>query len=36
MPSPHEILVVLGGIGLAGLVFLLGEKVFHGHKSEAH
>ncbi|MDO8735560.1 MAG: NrfD/PsrC family molybdoenzyme membrane anchor subunit [Thermoleophilia bacterium] len=36
MPSPHEILVVLGGIGLAGLVFLLGEKAFHGHKSEAH
>jgi molybdopterin-containing oxidoreductase family membrane subunit len=36
MPSPHEILVVLGGIGLAGLIFLLGEKVFKGHKSEAH
>ncbi len=35
-PSAHEILVVLGGIGLAGLIFLLGEKVFHGHKSEAH
>ncbi|MBI5869990.1 MAG: polysulfide reductase NrfD [Actinobacteria bacterium] len=36
MPSPHEILVVLGGIGLAGLIFLVGEKVFKGHKSEAH
>ena len=35
-PSAHEILVVLGGIGLTGLIFLLGEKVFDGHKSEAH
>jgi len=35
-PSIHEILVVLGGIGLAGLIFLLGERVFDGHKSEAH
>jgi len=35
-PSAHEILVVLGGIGLAGLIFLLGEKAFGGHKSEAH
>ncbi|MHB9111792.1 MAG: NrfD/PsrC family molybdoenzyme membrane anchor subunit [Thermoleophilia bacterium] len=36
VPSVHEILVVLGGFGLAGLVFLLGEKAFDGHKSEAH
>ncbi|MHB8859626.1 MAG: NrfD/PsrC family molybdoenzyme membrane anchor subunit [Thermoleophilia bacterium] len=35
-PSAHEILVVLGGIGLAGLIFLLGERVFEGHKTEAH
>lgn len=35
-PSVHEILVVLGGIGLAGFIFLLGEKIFNGHKSEAH
>jgi molybdopterin-containing oxidoreductase family membrane subunit len=35
-PSAHEILVVLGGIGLAGSLFLLGEKIFKGHKSEAH
>ncbi len=35
-PSVHEIMVVLGGIGLAGLIFLLGEKVFDGHKTEAH
>jgi len=36
VPSLHEILVVMGGMGLAGLVFLLGEKAFDGHKSEAH
>ncbi|RJQ42579.1 MAG: polysulfide reductase [Gaiellales bacterium] len=35
-PSFHEIMVVLGGIGLTGFLFLLGEKVFGGHKSEAH
>jgi Ni/Fe-hydrogenase subunit HybB-like protein len=35
-PSMHEILVVLGGIGLVGVVYLLGEKIFSGHKSEAH
>jgi len=35
-PSAHEILVVLGGIGLVGLAYLLGEKIFGGHKSEAH
>jgi molybdopterin-containing oxidoreductase family membrane subunit len=35
-PSGHEILVTLGGIGLAGFIFLLGEKIFGGHKSEAH
>lgn len=35
-PSAHEILVVLGGIGLAGFIFLLGEKVFGGHEHEAH
>jgi molybdopterin-containing oxidoreductase family membrane subunit len=36
VPSLHEILVVMGGMGLASLVFLLGEKAFDGHKSEAH
>lgn len=35
-PSLHEILVVLGGIGLAGFIFLLGEKIFGGHKYEEH
>lgn len=36
IPSIHEILVVLGGVGLTGFFFLLGEKIFGGHKSEAH
>ncbi len=35
-PSWHEIMVVLAGIALVGLVFLLGEKAFGGHKVEAH
>jgi molybdopterin-containing oxidoreductase family membrane subunit len=35
-PSAHEILIVLGGIGFVGLTFLLGEKIFSGHKSEIH
>lgn len=35
-PSMHEILVVLGGIGLVGFTFLLGEKIFNGHQSESH
>ncbi|MBK5226692.1 MAG: polysulfide reductase NrfD [Thermoleophilia bacterium] len=35
-PSWHEIAVVLGGIALVGLIFLLGEKAFGGHRVEAH
>ena len=35
-PSAHEIMIVLGGMGFVGLTFLLGEKVFSGHKSEIH
>jgi molybdopterin-containing oxidoreductase family membrane subunit len=35
-PTVHEIMVVLGGVGVTGFLFLLGEKVFGGHKSEAH
>lgn len=31
-PSLHEILVVLGGVGLCGLLFLLGEKIFNGFR----
>ena len=36
MPSLHENLVVLGGIGFCGLLFLMGEKLFRGHLSEDH
>lgn len=36
VPSLHENLVVLGGIGFCGLLFLMGEKLFRGHLSEQH
>ncbi|HMK43078.1 MAG TPA: NrfD/PsrC family molybdoenzyme membrane anchor subunit [Dissulfurispiraceae bacterium] len=36
IPSPHEILVVLAGIGLVGTFFLLGEKIFSEHVVEEH
>jgi len=35
-PSLHENLVVLGGIGFCGLLFLVGEKLFRGHLAEEH
>ncbi|HIJ60375.1 MAG TPA: polysulfide reductase NrfD [Nitrospirae bacterium] len=35
-PSIHEIIISIGGIALAGFTFLLGEKVFSGHKMEIH
>lgn len=35
-PSLHEILVTAGGIGLAGMGFLMGERLFKGHLSEDH
>ena len=35
-PSVHEILVVLGGMGIVGTTFLLGEKIFSAHKVEEH
>jgi len=35
-PSLYENLVVLGGIGFCGLLFLMGEKLFRGHLSEHH
>lgn len=35
-PSAHEILIVLGGIGIVATAFLLGEKVFNAHKVEVH
>ena len=36
MPSFHEIIIVLMGIALTMTTFVLGEKVFQGHKSEIH
>lgn len=36
MPSFHEIALVLSGMALTVTTFILGEKVFQGHKSEIH
>jgi Ni/Fe-hydrogenase subunit HybB-like protein len=36
MPSFHEIAIVLLGMALTATTFILGEKVFQGHKSEIH
>lgn len=36
VPSFYEILIVAGGIAMTILLFLLGEKVFDGHKVEDH
>jgi molybdopterin-containing oxidoreductase family membrane subunit len=36
IPSFHEIMVVAGGFGVVATAFLLGEKIFSGHKSEIH
>ncbi len=35
-PSMHEILITLGGLSLCGMLFLMGERLFRGHVSEAH
>lgn len=35
-PSFYEIMIVAGGIGIVAAAFLLGEKIFSGHKSEIH
>ncbi|MDA8388296.1 MAG: polysulfide reductase NrfD [Nitrospiraceae bacterium] len=35
-PSFHEIMITAGGMGIAAMTFLLGERVFRGHKSEIH
>ncbi len=35
-PTFTEIVVVLGGFGLTGFLFLQGEKIFNGHKVEDH
>lgn len=36
MPSLHEILVAVGGVGLCCMGFLMGERLFKGHLSEDH
>ncbi len=33
MPSFHEIMIVIGGMGIVAAGFLLGERIFKGHKS---
>ena len=35
-PTLHEIMVVLGGIGLCVMGYLMGERLFRGHLSEDH
>jgi len=35
-PSIYEIIITAGGFGLTALLFLVGEKVFDGHKVEDH
>ena len=35
-PTLHEIMVSLGGVGLCGMLYLMGEKLFRGHLSEVH
>jgi len=35
-PSWHEIMVVMGGVSFVAVAFLLGEKIFDGHKMEHH
>jgi len=35
-PSFYEIMVVIAGMGIVALTFLMGERVFKGHKSEIH
>ena len=34
VPSLYETVIALGGIGITGFLFLLGEKLFAGHKVE--
>jgi molybdopterin-containing oxidoreductase family membrane subunit len=36
VPSFHEAIITLGGFGLTAFLFLLGEKLFVGHKVEEH
>jgi len=36
VPSFHEWMITLGGIGFCGFLFLAGERLFRGHLSEEH
>mgnify|MGYP001495201208 CR=1 FL=1 len=36
IPSLYEILITAAGFGMVAFLFLLGEKVFAGHKTESH
>lgn len=36
VPSLYESVITLGGFGLSALLFLIGEKMFDGHKVEEH
>lgn len=36
VPSFYECVITAGGFGLTALLFLLGEKIFDGHKVEHH
>ncbi len=35
-PTLHEVMVSLGGVGLCGMLYLMGEKLFKGHLSGVH
>lgn len=35
-PTIHEYMIIVGAIGFCFLSFLIGEKVFKGHKTEIH
>jgi Ni/Fe-hydrogenase subunit HybB-like protein len=35
-PSLYEMLIAFGGVAMTMFLFLLGEKLFAGHKVEAH
>lgn len=36
VPTFHEWMITLGGIGFCGFLFLAGERLFRGHLSEEH
>ncbi|PLX83063.1 MAG: polysulfide reductase [Desulfuromonas sp.] len=35
-PTVHELMIVVGGFGFVGFMFLLGEKIFNGYPVEDH